>query len=123
MTNLDLFYKINKYYGIIDYTNFYNDGISKKINFKYEFLTYLSNEKIRKKNEKKEKEDNKDTKQENKEEPSEDMDLESEEEDEILNQLIQKGKKEMKIRFCFLDYMWLFNPAAKNEIILLFNEK
>ena len=49
MTNLDLFYKINKYYGIIDYTNFYNDGISKKINFKFEFITYLSNEKIRKK--------------------------------------------------------------------------
>ena len=122
VANLDLFYKVNKYYGIIDYTNFYNDGISKKINFKYEFLTYLSNEKIRKNNENKEKEDNKDTKQENKEEPSEDMDLEGEEEDEILNQLIQKGKKETKIRFCFLDYMWLFNPAAKNEIILLFNE-
>ena len=50
------------------------------------------------------------------------MDIENEEEDEIMNQLIQKGKKEMKIRFCFLDYMWLFNPAAKNEIIILFNE-
>ena len=120
VTNLDLFYKINKYYGIIDYTNFYNDGISKKINFKFEFITYLSNEKIRKKKEKSEKEDKKEDIK--KEESNEDMDIENEEEDEIMNQLIQKGKKEMKIRFCFLDYMWLFNPAAKNEIIILFNE-
>ena len=124
VTNLDLFYKINKYYGIIDYTNFYNDGISKKINFKFEFITYLSNEIIRKKKEKNEKGEKKEDKKEDikKEESNEDMDIENEEEDEIMNQLIQKGKKEMKIRFCFLDYMWLFNPAAKNEIIILFNE-
>ena len=101
MTNLDLFYKINKYYGIIDYTNFYNDGISKKINFKFEFITYLSNEIIRKKKEKNEKGEKKEDKKEDikKEESNEDMDIENEEEDEIMNQLIQKGKEEMKIRF------------------------
>ena len=27
VANLDLFYKVNKYYGIIDYTIFYNDGV------------------------------------------------------------------------------------------------
>ena len=32
------------------------------------------------------------------------------------------NNKDLKIKFTLLDYMWLFNPAAKNDIILLFNE-
>ena len=137
--NLDLFYKVNKFYGIINYTNFYNDGISKKINFKYEFITFLNNEKIRKKQqkekekqkekqkEKKESKDNKDINKEKKEEKNndnnnEEMELEQNEEEELIEQILPHLKKEAKIKFCFLDYMWLFNPAAKNEIIILFNQ-
>ena len=137
--NLDLFYKVNKFYGIINYTNFYNDGISKKINFKYEFITFLNNEKIRKRQqkekekekqkEKKESKDNKDINKEKKEEKNndnnnnnEEMELEQNEEEEFIEQILPPLKKEAKINFCFLDYMWLFNPAAKNEIIILFNQ-
>ena len=139
--NLDLFYKVNKFYGIINYTNFYNDGISKKINFKYEFITFLNNEKIRKRQqkekekekqkEKKESKDNKDKdiNKEKKEEKNndnnnnnEEMELEQNEEEEFIEQILPPLKKEAKINFCFLDYMWLFNPAAKNEIIILFNQ-
>ena len=137
--NLDLFYKVNKFYGIINYTNFYNDGISKKINFKYEFITFLNNEKIRKRRqkekekekqkEKKESKDNKDINKEKKEEKNndnnnnnEEMELEQNEEEEFIEQILPPLKKEAKINFCFLDYMWLFNPAAKNEIIILFNQ-
>ena len=133
--NLDLFYKVNKYFGIINYTNFYNDGISKKINFKYEFVTFLQNEKIRKqleKEQKKEKEkdkkeDKKEINKEKKEEQNDnnknnqEMEVENNEEEEII-ELLPPLKKELKLKFCFLDYMWLFNPAAKNEIIILFNE-
>ena len=46
--NMDLFYNANKYYSIIDYKNFYNDGISKKINLKHEFINYLKIQKIKK---------------------------------------------------------------------------
>ena len=133
--NLDLFYKVNKFYGIINYTNFYNDGISKKINFKYEFITFLNNEKIRKKQqkekekqkekqkEKKESKDNKDiNKEKNNDNNNEEMELEQNEEEELIEQILPHLKKEAKIKFCFLDYMWLFNPAAKNEIIILFNQ-
>ena len=130
--NLDFFYKVNKFYGIINYTNFYNDGISKKINFKYEFITFLNNEKIRKKQqkekEKNKKKEDKDTNKEKKEEKNndnnnnEEMDLEQNEEEEFFEQMLLHLKKERKVIFCFLDYMWLFNPAAKNEIILLFNQ-
>ena len=30
--------------------------------------------------------------------------------------------KSNKIKFTLFDYMWLFNPSAKNDIIFLFNE-
>ena len=137
--NLDLFYKVNKFYGIINYTNFYNDGISKKINFKYEFITFLNNEKIRKRQqkekekekqkEKKESKDNKDKdinkekkEEKNNDNNNEEMELEQNEEEEFIEQILPPLKKEAKINFCFLDYMWLFNPAAKNEIIILFNQ-
>ena len=46
--NMDLLYKVNKQYSIIDYKNFYNDGICKNIIKKDEFLKFLRNEKIKK---------------------------------------------------------------------------
>ena len=123
--NLDFFYQLNKNYGIIDYKTFYNDGLSKKINLKFEFINYLVNEKTRKKlkekekKEKKEKkEDNNDNDNKNKEDIS---DPDDDEEGEIIR-MIMANNKDLKIKFTLLDYMWLFNPAAKNEIILLFNE-
>ena len=92
--NLDFFYKMNLYFGIIDYKVFYNDGMSKKINFRNEFKVYLTNEKIKEEN-KKQKKDNKDNKTDN----------------------------NLKPQFTLLNYMWLFNPSAKNEIIILFNDR
>ena len=46
------------------------------------------------------------------------MDIDDEESEEPDN----KNEKYKK-RFTLLDYMWLFNPAAKSEIIFLFNDK
>jgi hypothetical protein len=133
--DLDFFYKINKNYGIIDYKNFYNDGISKKSNFQYEFEIYITNEKIKRKlKEQKEKEknkiedkkeikDNKKNEIDNKDEDKHlgDIDSDIDEEDEILDEIL-KSKKNLNLKFTLLDYMWLFNPGAKNEIIILFNE-
>ena len=33
-----------------------------------------------------------------------------------------KDKNDDTIKFTLFDYMWLFNPSAKNDIIFLFNE-
>ena len=147
VVNMDYLYKINEYYGIIDYKNFYNDSMSKKINFKEEFINFRKNEKIKKKlKEEKEKakekekekmkEDNKeDNKEEDKEkdkekDKNEDKDEEDsdsemdeeEEEDEIPENKIIETVDKKNLKFTLLDYMWLFNPSAKNEIIILFNE-
>ena len=56
-----------------------------------------------------------------------DMDLDSnedeEEEEEISERQINvEEKTDEKLKFTLLDYMWLFNPSAKNEIIILFND-
>jgi len=58
-----------------------------------------------------------------------DMDEESnedgEEEEEEINERqinLEENISEDKLKFTLLDYMWLFNPAAKNEIIILFND-
>ena len=37
--------------------------------------------------------------------------------------IIKKEKGEQKIEFTLLNYMWLFTPAAKSEIIFLFNDR
>ena len=119
--NMNLLYKVNKFYSIIDYTNFYNDGISKNINLKTEFHTYLKNKKIKKKL-KKEKEKNNKKKGEEKDKTEEmeedDMDLDSEE-----NEPQESIEGKNKLKFTLFDYMWLFNPAAKNTIIFLFNKR
>ena len=125
--NMNILYNVNKYYSIIDYKNFYNDGMSKNINLKVEFINYVHNEKFKKKlkkeKEKKTKKKNKkgDEKEKNKEKEKEkekeENDIDDEDEDEEGSNL------NMKKKFTLLDYMWLFNPSAKNDIILLFNER
>ena len=88
--NLDFFYKMNLYFNIIDYKVFYNDGMSKKINFRNEFKIYLTNEKIK---------------------------------EEYKKQKNGDKKDKLQLKFTLLNYMWLFNPSAKNEIIILFNNR
>ena len=117
--NLDFFYQLNKNYGIIDYKNFYNDGLSKKINLKFEFYNYLVNEKIRKKLKEKKQKEKKEEKNENKN--MEDISDPDDEENEMIKEIVANNK-DLKLKFTLLDYMWLFNPAAKSDIILLFNE-
>ena len=136
--NLKLLYKVNKEYGIINYKNFYNDAISKNINIKSEFKKFLHNEKnkaIREREKKKEKEDKKKGKKEDKKDDKKEKEkeVEKEEAQEVLDELMdigndKKEKKEDKKEkytkvFTLLDYIWLFNPAAKNEIIILFNDR
>jgi len=110
---------LNKNYGIIDYKNFYNDGLSKKINLKFEFYNYLVNEKVRKKLKEKKQKEKKEEKNENKN--MEDISDPDDEENEMINEIVANNK-DLKLKFTLLDYMWLFNPAAKSDIILLFNE-
>ena len=130
--NLNLLYGVNKKYAIIDYKNFYNDAISKNINIKSEFKKYLLNEKNKAIREKeKEKEKNKKDKTEDKKDDKKEKEKEDEKEEakEFLDELmdIVEDKKEKKEKytklFTLLDYKWLFNPAAKNEIIILFNDR
>ena len=128
--NMNLLYNVNKYYSLIDYKFFYCDGMNKNINLKFEFKNYIHNEKIKKKlkkeKEKKNKNKNNITKEDEKDKINDNdkegednkMDIDDEESEEPDN----KNEKYKK-RFTLLDYMWLFNPAAKSEIIFLFNDK
>ena len=128
---MNLLYNINKTYSIIDYKNFYNEGVSKNKSIIVEFRTFIENENIRKKikkeklKNKKEPKDKIEQKDKDKtDNNSNDMDLEDNE-NEIKEEKSGKEINELKkkIKFTLLDYMWLFNPAAKSEIILLFNER
>ena len=69
-------YMINEEYKIIDYREFYNDSLSKNLNFQRECKIY--------------------------------------------NQIIKK-KYEGKKPFCLISYKWLFDAAAKNDILQFFN--
>ena len=69
-------FMINDEYKIIEYREFYNDGLSKNLNLKRECKIYLD---------------------------------------------ILKKKYEGKKPFCLLSYMWLFDAAAKNDILQIFN--
>ena len=105
--SFNILHDINKNYSIIDYRYFYNDGISK--NFKRRDLyVYLKNEKIREKLKNKVKKDD-EGKKGKKDIPEFLEDFEDYSED--------------KIEFTLFDYMWLFNPSAKYDIIRLFNYK
>ena len=135
--SIDILYKVNQKYSIIDYKNFYNDGLSSKINLSREFKIYIRNQRIQAEKEKKEDKKEEDKKEDKKEEKKEDnkinisqdennmdFDDDSSGEDEmniIMN--IKKQKQKHKIEFTLLNYMWLFNPAAKSEIIFLFNDR
>jgi len=105
-----ILHDINEYYSIIDYRAFYNDGISKNLYIKREIVTYLKSQKVKEKKEK-EKEDEKD-----KDKNTNDK-IESENDEELDD----NAKNTDKMKFNLFDYMWLFNPSAKNEIIHLFN--
>ena len=123
---LNIFHDVNENYSIVSYKVFYNDGISKSLNIKREFFNYLNNEKIKKRQKKEEekakakeegkKEDEKDKQEKNNDNIIiMDEDKDEEKEDEKLD------KKNDKLKFTLFDYMWIFNPAAKNDIIRLFN--
>ena len=120
--NMDLLYKVNKYFSIIDYKNFYNDGISKKINLKYEFINYLKNLKIKKlKNKQKEKDKIKDKEKDEEKDEEDKKDLINIDDDEDDDEELEIKDGNYKKNFTLLKYMWLFNPGAKNDIIILFN--
>ena len=79
----------------------------------------------REKKKEKEKENNKDKKEEKNMDIEDDKESDDDE-NEILGPLAPLNlfeKKDTTIKFTLLDYMWLFNPASKNEIIILFNEQ
>ena len=103
-----ILHDVNEYYSIIDYRAFYNDGISKNLYIKRELVTYLKNKKNKKN---KEKEDEKDKDKNN----NEKIDIENYEELDDYN------KNNENLKSTLFDYMWLFNPSAKNDIIHLFN--
>lgn len=52
---LNIFHDVNENYSIVNYKVFYNDGISKSLNTKREFINYLNNEKIKQRQKKEEK--------------------------------------------------------------------
>ena len=52
---LNIFHDVNENYSIVNYKVFYNDGISKSLNIRREYTTYMKNEKIKKRKKKKEK--------------------------------------------------------------------
>ena len=117
-------YEINHFYHIIDKSLFYNDGISRNLDLRYDFQAFIKNEKKRKKNKIKSEEGKtninkklQEEKEKNKLELDEDL---NDDEDEDEEKEKDKDDKD-KIEFTLFDYMWLFTTAAKNEIIRLFN--
>ena len=103
--SLNILHSVNENLSIVSYKLFYNEGISKNLNLKREFKLYLNNQKILKEEEKiknilKNTEDEKEDPKSPKKKP-----------------------KNSKLEFTLLDYMWIFNPAAKSEIINLFNDQ
>ena len=76
MKIFQLLYKINEYFQIISYKEFYNGGVSTDLNLKNECQTYM--------------------------------------------QILNKSKDSEKL-FCLIKHHWLFDPAAKSEILYIFN--
>ena len=117
--SLSIFHDVNENYSIVNYKVFYNDGISKNLNIKREFINYLNNEKI-KKRKKREEEKTKGKKEDEKGKQEKNNDIIDEEKEE--NKEDDKSeKKNDTLKFTLFDYMWIFNPAAKKDIISLFN--
>ena len=129
--SFNVIHEINEFYSILDKKYFYNDGISKSLNLRRDFRTFLKNEKIKRKKKKEEKKSSTDkidinkkieeSKQKNKIQIDDDFNDEEEEEEEENEK--EKKEKSDKLEFTLFDYMWLFNTSAKNEIIRLFNNR
>ena len=116
VTSFSVMHDVNEYFSILDYKKFYNDSLSKNLNIRREFKTYLHNERVRQraKKEKEKIKSQKDEKEKNNKINLEDNNNEEDELDDL-------GKNN-EIKFTLFDYMWLFTPAAKNDIIFLFND-
>ena len=112
VTSFNVLHEINEYFSILDYKKFYNDSLSKHLNIRREFRTYMHNERVRERQKKKKQKDNKDNEKDKK---NSIFGGDDEDEDD-------KEKNNDKIKFTLFDYMWLFSPAAKNDIIFLFND-
>ena len=137
--SFNVIHEMNEYYSIINNEMFYNEGISKDLNLRRDFQMFLKNEKIKRRKKKEEQKNQsgkininkkiEEEKEKNKIEFDEDINDDEEEEeekekekndDEYLTEE-EKNKNKDKLEFTLFDYMWLFNTAAKNEIIRLFN--
>ena len=94
---------------------FYNDSLSKSLNIKREFRTYLHNERVKQRQIKENQKDKKDIEKDKNNKNNKNILVGDDEDDE-------DDKDKNKIKFTLFDYMWLFNPAAKNDIIFLFND-
>jgi hypothetical protein len=114
VTSFDFLHQINEYFSILEYQKFYNDSLSKSLNIKREFRTYLHNQKVKERKEKEKNKNNNNEKEKDKNKMKEDLKDDDDEDD--------KDKNDDTIKFTLFDYMWLFNPSAKNDIIFLFNE-
>ena len=128
--SFSVFHDINDFYNIFDNKMFYNDGISRHLNLRRDFHTFLRNERIkRRKKKEEEKKGNNDInnknektkkieeqKDKNKIQFEDDINNEEEEDEEL-------DKNNNKIEFTLFDYMWLFNTSAKYDIIHLFNNR
>ena len=114
ITSFNLLHEVNEYFNILDYKKFYNDSLSKHLNIKREFRTYLHNERVKERQKKEKEKKEKDNKEKDKDIVK--MEEEKEDDDDYF------FDKSNKIKFTLFDYMWLFNPSAKNDIIFLFNE-
>ena len=122
--SFSVIHDINEYFSIIDYKKFYNDSLSKHLNIKREFKTYMHNERVRQRLKLKKQKDNKDQKDNEKDKDKDkdkDKNINIIEEDDDEDEVDKKNNRN-KIKFTLFDYMWLFNPAAKNDIIFLFND-
>ena len=108
--SFDFLHKINEYYSILEYKQFYNDSLSKSLNIRREFRTYLHNQKVKEREKNKKKDEKDKDKNINKDDKKK---IEDEDDESLDND---------KLEFTLFDYMWLFNPAAKNGIIVLFSE-
>ena len=111
VTSFSILHDINEYFSIIDYKKFFNDSLSKSLIIRRELRTYLHNERV-KQRQIKEKQNDKKNKEKDKNNNNIIDDDEGDEDDTDKN----------KIKFTLFDYMWLFTPAAKNDIIFLFND-
>ena len=115
VTSFSVLHDINEYFSIIDYKKFYNDSLSKSLNIKREFRTYLHNERVKQRQIKENQKDKKDIEKDKNNKNNKNILVGDDEDDE-------DDKDKNKIKFTLFDYMWLFNPAAKNDIIFLFND-